>query len=540
MMKKIWLKTASFLLAASMMLVVGGCGKDTEPETIVSEIEVVEGDDNQGGENAVSGGDASGSTSGIGSGSNQSGNVGNNQGGNTGNNQGGNTGNNQGGNNQGGNTGYTGSGKVTDLKGRTIKMGFGIIQTDPDDPSSAEGIKLMAKRKSVEQKLNCKLQSVTIVGYEQVQASILAGSPSVDIWNLIEIPQFMSAYKSGLLQQLDSLNVMNLKDRARYSEYTETMAINGQHYGFNPQTYGVWKVALSNVMYVNKKKLATYGYNMSDIYKMQNDGTWTWSKFREIAAKCSEPAKGVYAINDATSNFYNDLMASNDTDWIRKSGNSFQFSANEAKAQEVMNYYKSLVDDKSLSVAYDPKVGTATNDPLYDYDLITFKNGKTTFFNAKAYLPFKNYLDSMQNDIGIVFCPKPDGAKGYKSYTNHACMVGIPVYSGKDANLRARETATVIEELFGPYKSEKEYNNQMRDDVRAFANDNEIIKTYQAIFANQRFSYSGIAGEVERGNNRGWLDFVPQIAQGKMDYSSVVNAQTSRYNGILSSWNAKN
>ena len=529
-MMKMWLKAASFLLAASMMLAVVGCGA-TEPETIVSEIEVIEGEDNQGAGNAASVSDDVSGGSDVVSNNSQDKTTNNSQNKTTNNSQGGNTGNNQ-------------SGKVTDLKGRTIVMGYGVPQTGEDDSSTTEGMKLMAKRKAVENKLNCKLK-VSYATYDQVQASILAGDPSVDIWNLVNIPTFMNAYKSGLLQPLDSLNVMNLKDRRRYSDLTDLTIMNGQHYGFNPQTYGIWKIAISNVMFVNKKNLASFGYDMSDIYKMQNDGTWTWSKFREIAKKCSDPVKGIFAITDADSNFYDDLMASNGADWIRKSGNSFKFTANEAKAQEVMNYYKSLISDKSLSVTYDPKVGSINpNDDSgsmnFDYDLITFKNGKTTFLDSMAYLPSMNLFGSMQNNIGVVFCPKPDGAKGYKSYTNHACMMGIPVYGGKDANLRARETATVIEELFGPYKSEKEYNNQLRDDVRAFATDKEVLKTYQAIFENQAFSYAGLAGDVARGKGKGWLDFVPQIAQGKMDYSSVVDAQSSRYNGILSSWNAKN
>lgn len=528
-MKKTWLKTASILLAASMMLAVVGCG-GTKPETIVSEIEVIESEDNQGGGNAASGSGVSGGSNSA-SGSNQGGAGGSNQGG-------------AGGSNQGGAGGSNQSGKVADLKGRTIVMGYGVPQTGEDDSSTTEGMKLMALRQSVEKKLNCKLK-VSYATYDQVQASILSGDPSVDIWNLVNIPTFMNAYKSGLLQPLDSLNVMNLKDRTRYSDFTDLTIMNGKHYGFNPQTYGIWKVAISNVMFVNKKNLASFGYNMSDIYEMQNNGTWTWSKFREIARKCSDPAKGIFAITDADSNLYDDLMASNGADWIRKSGNSYKFTANEAKAQEVMNYYKSLISDKSLSVTYDPKVGSINPDDgsgsmNFDYDLITFKNGKTTFLDSMAYLPSMNLFGSMQKNVGVVFCPKPDGAAGYKSYTNHACIMGIPVYSGKGANLRARETATVIEELFGPYKSEKEYNNQLRDDVRAFATDNGVLKTYQNIFKNQAFSYAGIAGNVARGDGKGWYDFVPQIAQGKTDYSSVVSAQSSRYNSILAAWNKTN
>ena len=436
---------------------------------------------------------------------------------------------------------YDVSGQSKNLNGRTIKMQMGIIQTQTDDATTSDGLKLIALRKSVEKKLNCKLQSVN-VDYATMQASILAGDPACDIWNLETVPKFLQAYQSKLIQPIEPLKSMNLADTKRYSNYTELTLINGQHWGFSPQTYGIWRIAISNMMYVNKKILASKGISIDSIYEMQNNGTWTWSKFAEIAKKVSDPANGIYAITDADSNFYNDLMASNGVDWIKKTGETFSFNAGDTKSQEVMTYYQKLVSDKSLSVNYDSSIGGINTDNSLlnmtnDFDLLNFNAGKAAFLDSFAYLPYFGKFGSNINNIAVVFCPKPDGASDYKSYTNHACIVSIPVYGDEDsetAKRKAVETATVIQYLFAPYKSQTEYNNQLRDDVSAFASDATFQKNFLAIDKKQFFSYSGIAGKVWRGDSNapGWLDYVPKIANGT-DYSGVVNAEKDRYNNYL-------
>lgn len=436
---------------------------------------------------------------------------------------------------------YDISGQATNLNGRTIKMQQGIIQTQPDDATTRDGSKLSAQRRAVEKKLNCKLVSVKI-DFATMQASILAGDPACDIWNLETIPKFLMAYQSKLIQPIEPLKSMNLADATRYSNYTELSVINGQHWGFSPQTYGIWRIAIFNVLYANKKILASKGVTMDSIYKMQTDGTWTWDKFAEIAKKVSDPANGKYAITDSDSNFYNDLMASNGVDWIKKEGTLFTFNASDKKAQDVMAYYQKLVNDKSLSVTFDPQVGGINPDNSLDgmandYDFLTFKAGKSAFLDSMAFLPYFGLFGAEINNIGVVPCPKPAGATSYKSYTNHACLVGIPVYGDKDSNVAKRkavETATVIQNIFAPYKSQTEYNNQLRDDVAAFASDENFQKNYLSIYNNIFFSFSGIAGKISRGTatSPGWLDYVPKIANGS-DYSTAVSEEKLRYNNFL-------
>lgn len=443
------------------------------------------------------------------------------------------------------NTKYDTSGQIKNLKGRTIKMASGTIQTAPGGSANSDDRLLANLRKSVETKLNCKLESVNVT-FEQMQTSILAGDPAADIWVLNTLPDFVNAYKAKLIQPIEPLKCMNLADRTRYSSLTDLTYINGNHYGFAPQTYGAWRVALNRVLYINKSLLSSKGITASEIYKAQEDGTWTWSKFREICKKVNTPASGIYAINDANSALYMDLLASNQVSYVKMENGKLSFNGSDKKAQEVMTYYQQLVADGSLKVDYDPNKGGidighgGIDQYQNNYDLNLFKEGKTAFLSAPSYLANANLFGEQMKNVGVTYCPKPDGAAQYSSFLDHACIIAIPTYSDKDpavAQRKAAETATVIEALFAPYKSQSQYDAQLQREVAAFANDSNWMKVYSTLYDRTYLSYTGIAGEVVRADkgssSKGWLDYIPLIAKGSVSYSSAINGETSRYNNIL-------
>lgn len=421
---------------------------------------------------------------------------------------------------------YDTSGKVMDLKGRTIRITTGLIQSDTN-PNSAEGLKIMELKKNIEKKYNCKIVTVPY-NVDKTIASIASGTPDTDIWNLNNSANFTRAYNAKMLQPLEPLGVLDLGDRTKFSNYTGAFRMKGQHYAFNPQLYGIMLICSNTIMLANKNVLKSKGVNIQDIYNLQDQGKWTWEEFAKIAKKVSDPASGKYAIQELpTGRLYNALMTSNSTDYIVMENGKLKFNAGSKEARETMDFYARLMTDKSLSPDYAKDELVMMKDLLSGN--ICFASGIVAYHS-----PIWPYIEDQSSNIAILYIPKPNASAEYKSYLEGACPVGIPVYAGKDAELRARETATIIGELFAPVSSQADYQKQMQAQCKQAGGDEHGVKTLMELYGKTVFSYNALGGKVTTDNGKGWIDQVLNIAKNPTSYQSVIDTYSSNYNSILS------
>jgi hypothetical protein len=424
---------------------------------------------------------------------------------------------------------YDTSGKVTNLNGRTIYITHGLIQSDAT-PDNSEGVKILALRKSIEQKFNCKIV-VKNINTVATMASIVAGAPDTDIWNLQSLSNFVQAYNAKLLQPIEPLKVLDLADTTKFSNYSEMFSIKDQHFAFNPQLYGVMLITSNTVMYANKNLLKTKGVDIKTLYDLQNSGNWTWDEFAKICKKVTDPASGKYAIaDDLTMRFYKGLMASNSTDYINSnvSTGKFTFSAGTEAAKQVMSFYSSLMTDQSLSP-------TATMTLPTNFQ--SFLQGKACFTvnNVASHSPQWPYIKDQSSNVAILYMPKPKASAKYKSFIPGACPVGIPVYTGSNAMKKAQETATIIGELFAPTRSQADYVKLLQTDCQLAGGDAQGTSTLLNIYGKTFFSFDGLATKVENDSGNGWLEQVNKIAKNPSSQQSVLDANSARYNSLLSS-----
>lgn len=427
-------------------------------------------------------------------------------------------------------TDYDTSGQVKDLGGRTIYVSTGLVQSD-SSLTGAEGLRIAQLKKDIESKYNCKIvtKKATV---DEVIASIVSGSPIIDIWAVRYDSDFMNAYNAGMIQPLEDLKCIDLGDTTKFSNFSEKYKIGGKHYAFYPQLYGYMQISVHSVLYANKALLKSNGIDINDIYDMQDAGTWTWDAFADIAKKVSNSSTGVYAIqDDADGYLYRSLMASNNTDYVVLQNNKLKFNASSEAAKKVMNYYSQLMTDGVMN----PDIAKSQQAGITNYN-----NGKSVFLAGwPSYHSSKWTImnDEVMNNTAILYIPKPTKADDYVSFIGDTCPIAIPVYSardGKSADLLARETATIINELFAPVYTQSEYQKLFANECKqAAGSDERALKTLKNLYSKSVISFNQMVEEVNTNDGKGWIEQINGIAKNPTSYQTVIDTYSNTYNSLL-------
>ena len=428
-------------------------------------------------------------------------------------------------------TNYDLSGQVSDLGGRTIYISSGLVQSD-SSLTGAEGLRIAQLKSDIEKKYNCKIVTKKSITNDAMIASIVAGSPIVDIWTVRYDSDFTNAYNAGLLQPLEDLKCIDLGDTTKFSNFSGKYKINGKHYAFYPQLYGYMQICVNSVLFANKSLLKAKGIDIEDIYKLQESGKWTWDEFAKIAKKVSDSSSGVYAIQEDSDGFlYRSLMASNDTDYVVLKNNKLQFNAASSEAKKVMDFYASLMSDGSMN----PIVAKSQQAGITNYN-----NGKSVFLAGwpSYHSPKWTIMsDEVMNNTAILYIPKPTTKGDYKSFVGDTCPISIPVYSardGKSADLLARETATIINELFAPVYSTSEYEKLFTNECKqAAGSDANALKTLMNVYSKSVISFNQMVETVNKNDGKGWIEQINGIAKNPTSYQTVIDTYSNTYNSLL-------
>lgn len=427
-------------------------------------------------------------------------------------------------------TNYDTSGQVSDLGGRTIYISSGLVQSD-SSLTGAEGLRIAQLKKDIEGKYNCKIVTKS-ASVDEVIASIVAGSPIIDIWAVRYDSDFMNAYNANMIQPLEDLKCINLGDTTKFSNFSEKYKIGGKHYAFYPQLYGYMQICVHSVLYANKALLKSNGIDIEDIYDMQDAGTWTWDAFADIAKKVSNASAGIYAIQEDSEGFlYRSLMASNNTDYVVLENNKLKFNASSESAKKVMNYYSQLMTDGVMN----PTVAKSQQAGITNYN-----NGKSVFLAGwpSFHSPKWTIMSSeVMNNTAILYIPKPTKADDYVSFIGDTCPISIPVYSsrdGKSADLLARETATIINELFAPVYTQSEYQKLFTNECKqAAGSDARALKTLTNLYSKSVISFNQMVEKVNTNDGKGWIEQINGIAKNPTSYQTVIDTYSNTYNSLL-------
>ena len=421
-----------------------------------------------------------------------------------------------------------------DLKGRTVNIGiwYGFQSGDGTDDTYVRQKKI---NDAIEKKYNCKLNFVdTKSGAdEQLKASILSGKPKVDFFGVQGNTTFYNLYSAGCLTPLSSIKTLDISDTTHF--LTSDMTVfGGKQYAVTQRPYGWLSRNFNNILLCNFKLTGQAGYTADTIYGWQEKGEWTWDKMEEVMAAVAK-ISGKYGMSDLDQNdmygfsldmlLYQSMLYANGTDWVKKSGNTFQFNGDSAPAMAALNKYTSWVKKGYVKYAKE-----AYED---------FKSGKTAFLGNIYPGPIiANWMCGDNKEVGVLYFPKGPSADKYVSLSYEAMYV---VMSKGVQNPTA--IGALMYDFCSPLYTQEESRSLCRRDVMKISNNKSSLDTMMKIFDDEGASktpvglYGTAAGLALSDDTAkpGWLDYVQKIAQNEMTADQAVKTFKSRCNSVMSS-----
>ena len=235
--------------------------------------------------------------------------------------------------------------KTVDLKQRKIRIyQYGFRKASITD--TEDGRRLMNRVAEIEKAFNCVIELPEDDDYTAVWNATMAGQPSFDIMSVAAPHLFAQPATNGIFQDLNQFKDALDFSADKWSDQTNGLyQLSGKQFACAAESEGVNSLTGNLVMYFNKRLLKQAGYNPDDLYTMQKDGTWTWSKFEEMASKVAALSSGgdtVWGCVNNASQLYNSLCVSNGLNWITKDQQGVHFSADDPKCMAAMDFLLKL------------------------------------------------------------------------------------------------------------------------------------------------------------------------------------------------------
>lgn len=415
------------------------------------------------------------------------------------------------------------AGVSTNLNGRIIKIGM-LAYDEKSFTKSVVGQKKLKQIADIEKKYNCKIELSAITDYNALSASIVAGTPTLDIFDGGG-PHLLPGYITGnLLIPLDDFGIFNFSDQKWDQSVTKALTIKGKHYGLQPIFQAFDKVQYNKVIYFNKSLLKREGIQL-DLYKLQSEGNWTWAKLEEVANSVTDSTRGIWGIGDSAYELYTDLVVSNNDNFIKRVDDKLQFTPDSTNAMAALNFWKKLAwDDKSMRVLQPGADRTR--------DVNDFWQGKVAF--VADYLErIKRGYPNMTDDFGVLFIPKGPNATDYTSAVNWFEYYSIPT-----GTKNPKEIATIMNEFFEPALAKAEEADTLDLQLEGYVRDQGSIDTIKQLASKSVLSeiYSGCPifwGVDNKPGTDGWTTYLTKIANNEITPADAVKQVKTSFNQVI-------
>lgn len=297
---------------------------------------------------------------------------------------------------------------------------------DPEDPFKNEeefyGTAMSQKKSALEAQYGIKIQYVKSPGNNWAELAMEAaytGKPLADIINMggnYNVLRFYN-YNSQPGHIMDALS--------NYSEYTdfdneeywdtalqELCTFNDKLYFCVPKGTGIGSIYFNMVTFFNKDALARGGYSADQLYAFNESGEWTWDKFYEVAAACTDPDNGYYgALYTSDSIFSYALMASNGANPLKQeaeTGNDV-YNGNDSKVINSYDFMSRMFNNEVIGIDTEAEFAAGK------YALaLTYLCRALDFVNSPA-----------KPQYGIMMPPKGPDTQDYSSMVNWFVPIGM-------------------------------------------------------------------------------------------------------------------
>lgn len=294
--------------------------------------------------------------------------------------------------------------------------------------NSPQGDLILKRIEDMEEQYNCSISYVSGSPEEFVTNFTTALASGMKYADVIEANMYWywGFLTAGYLEPLDDIQDLRLSDSTWFPTYTNVTKVDGKSYGVNWHTWYNKLPHAFHVIYFNQNILKSK--NLESPYDLMEKGEWNWDNFRDLIKKADDQANGVYGLSSLGHHLEMAAIRSNGArEVIQDENGQYKFGLADERTYAALEFVREIIQtDKTFDMTgYD---GRTAED--FTLTIKSFCDGKSAFF---AYhtdcLEFAGFLDSMEDDYGLVPFPKgPDGTSDYNSaITGDTRVFSIPV-----------------------------------------------------------------------------------------------------------------
>ena len=374
---------------------------------------------------------------------------------------------------------------VVDLKGRVIKIGTVYSEEYNQDPGQSPFSDLFKEKENeIEKKFNCTIEFVRIApgSCENIIANaVKANSAPYDLVEC-DVASARNLARAKTLLDQKTLKSIDLDDKRFNKTVNESFTFNGKVYGS-----GYENASITGVLF-NKRILEAN--KQPDIYKLYDEGNWTWEAFENIAKATTTPYKpdktrDVYGITGSTNIIGLALTANAGATVSRNSSGQYIINMASEEGVYAMNWCRKLMFE----------------DGVYDYTVTDwqaaishFAEGKATFFPFYAWVA-RDLSRTMIDDVGFVCFPRGPSQDTYINglYGGKAFVFPKTVKNPEEVATVYYEFASVSAKIWEIY--ENQYKGWGFDD-KSFEILREVAEKYSRTEFSVGPDYSGFSKDM--------------------------------------------
>ncbi|MBO4477653.1 MAG: extracellular solute-binding protein [Lachnospiraceae bacterium] len=409
------------------------------------------------------------------------------------------------------------------LKGRDVRI-VNWWEGEPAEPKNQYEEDLYAYRDMIQETFNFKIHTDNIGGWgesytTQLSSSITAGDPIGQIC-VLDAGWVAGLMNNKMFAPLDTLSNLNFSEEKWNQGVLEAVTFAGHIYGM-----AVDHEPRGGIFF-NKRLIQEAGYGADELYDLQKEGKWTWSKFEEVLKACTKD-KDNDGVNDTWGmvNFNSDYFAIA----IYSSGAQFVSKDKDGHFVNEMGTQKFLDALTWANDMWQKYAEPQPEDSSWDYFKACFANGEAAMRVTEEYA--KSELSSLADDWGFVCFPCPDGQE-ILCYDKENVLFIPSSYSNDEAN----EIAFAYDLFTDPTPGYEDGDAWKEAYYSAYKDSRAVDETLQMMkrgknIKNRMDSFvAGLGDQLGSG-------FIWDIAGGAITPAEGVEAKMDAWNTVINDQN---
>lgn len=327
----------------------------------------------------------------------------------------------------------------------------------------------------------------------------------------------VAAMNSGLMYDLSTLDCLDFS-QAKWKTGIHNLLTgkNGEIYGMSAST-----PEPRTAVFFNKRLIQEAGYNPDDLYKWQEDGTWTWEKFTEVSDAVQRDVDNdgvidVYGETSQRAQIYQASVWSNGGEYVGKDASGKYVNKLETnETLEALNWAMDYIIKHEVPVP---------SDAAWDWYVSAFKEGKAAFCVDDAYR-FNDFA-SMEDDWGFLCFPK--GPKK-NDYTNVYADNVFAIPACYDAD-KAWKIAFAYNLFTDPIPGFEDYEGWKSGYLSKARDTDSVDLTLARMVTNGMVTYHNMVTNIQIGPDLLW-------SLGYADGNGEVATPAQRAEALRATWN---